>query len=136
MAKSAYQKDSELRDRLNRVGIPATIEDARALRRAELALQRWGEQECGDGNGHASWAIERDESTGKPYRVVYPHDGKSRRYPIPDREQGAIKRVRAICARLGCHYFHQTDPRGCALYVSAEPLKDTDYSRGTGCCID
>lgn len=112
----------ELQRRLNAAGIAADFDAAETLRRAQLTLHRWGELECGDGDNYKSWAIERDEATGKPYMVVYPHDGKPRRYRVADREAGA-------------HYFHQTDPRGCALYVAAEPLTESDYTRGVACCI-
>lgn len=57
---------------------------------------------------------------------------KTRRWAIPDREAGALRRVAAVCAALGCHYYHQTDPRGCALYVSRDKLNDADYTRGVG----
>ena len=86
--------------------------------------------ECGDGNEYASWAIERDETTGKPFMCRYPHDGRPSRYPTPDRETGALKRVRAICKTHGLHFYHQTDPRGAALYVHSEPLTDSDYNKG------
>lgn len=128
--KNAYQKTATVLTSIARICPEATVEDASILRRAEITLRRWAEQECGDGNDHASWAIERDEQTGKPYRVVYPHSGKSRRYAIPDRETGALKRVKAVCSRLGLYFFHQTDPRGCSLYVSNEPLTDSAYTRG------
>jgi hypothetical protein len=130
--KTATERTEIIRDRLARNGIDATHEQANALRRAEITLHRWAEQECGDGNDYCSWSIERDETTGKPYKAIYPHDGKSRRYPIADRERGALRRVAAVCKALGVHFFHQTDPRGCALYVSREPLTDTNYSRGVG----
>jgi len=39
--------------------------------------------------------------------------------------------VATICKRLGAHFYHQGDPRGCALYVSAEPIKDNDYTRAS-----
>jgi hypothetical protein len=44
--------------------------------------------------------------------VVYPHAGPSKRYPIADREAGALRRVAKVCAELGLHFYHQTDPRG------------------------
>ena len=91
--------------------------DAAQLCRAERTLHTWAEQECGDGNDWASWCIERDEQTGIPYRVVYPHKGEARRTRIPDRETGALKRARAIAAKYGLTIYQQTDPRGCALYL-------------------
>lgn len=111
-----------------RLGI--AVRDVAALMRAERTLHRWAEEECGNGNDFASWAIERDEATGKPYRVTYPHRGHSYRVRIPDREVGALARVAKICAAHGLHFWHQTDPRGCALYVSREPLSANDYTRG------
>ena len=114
-----------------------TADDADSLRRIEMTLHRWAERECGDGS---NWCIERDEVTGKPFNV-YHGEGKARRYPIADRESGALRRLGIIMARhpdLLAH--HQTDPRGCALYI----LRKTDfrqgeevnavYSRGWGVC--
>ena len=45
--------------------------------------------------------------------------GRNRRYPVPDREAGALRRVREVCERNGLAFYHQTDPRGVALYVAA-----------------
>lgn len=102
--------------RLTQAGI--TTRDALALRRISMTLRRWFELECGDGNDYASWAIERDEKTDKPYMVRYPHDGKSYREPIADRENGARKRLAAILSRYPeLTAYVQTDPRGCALYI-------------------
>lgn len=95
-----------------------TYGEWQALRRISMTLSRWGELECGDSNNYSSWAIERDEKTGKPYRVVYPHMGKSRRYPVADREKGALRRMEKIMAgHPGYVGYYQTDPRGCAVYV-------------------
>lgn len=132
---TAYQKNnSTARDIERRTGVTVTLDDAATLRRASLTLTRWAELECGDGNDYASWAIERDETTGVPYMVTYPHTGASRRRRIPDREAGALRRVRAVCERVRLHWYHQTDPRGCALYVAAEPLTASDYS-GRGVAV-
>lgn len=130
---NAYTKNISLVESLNRAGINANTEQAHTLRRAELTLHRWAELECGDGNDYASWAIERDENDGRPYFVTYPHKGDSRRRRIADRERGALVRVEKLCKELGIYFYHQTDPRGCVLYVSAEPLTDQNYSRGVPC---
>lgn len=115
-------------------GIDIGFDDANTLRRAEKTLHGWAEQECGDGNDWRSWAIERDEVTDRPFIVSHVHStGKMSRYPTPDREKGALRRVDALCKRLGLSYHHQTDPRGCALYVSNEPLTDSDYPKGVAC---
>lgn len=109
-----------------------SYEQAESLRRASLTLHRWAEGECGSSGTHASWCIERDEKTGRPQRVTYPHaaGGKVWRLPIPDREAGALRRIARILTPLGLNFFHQGDPRGCALYVSREPLTDSTYNRG------
>jgi hypothetical protein len=116
-------------------GISLSFDEANTLRRAELTLQSWAEQECGDSNNYASYSIERNEDTGIPYRVTRWHDSTNARYHrIADREAGALRRVKAICKAHGLHFYHQTDPRGCALYVSNEPLPDHNYTRGVACC--
>lgn len=132
---TAHTETNALQHRIfTRTNISLSFDDANTLRRAQITLHRWAEQECGDGNDYMSWAIERDESTGLPYRVVYPHKGETRRYRVADREAGALRRVKAICAAHGLHFFHQTDPRGCALYVSNQPLTDSAYTNGVACC--
>ncbi len=130
-----------------------TYAEADALRRIQMTLHRWDEAECGDGNDRASWAIERDETTGKPFRAVYPHNGPSRRYAIADREAGAMRRLKAILdARNKREQFtgdfsphkilgyHQSDCRGCALYlirasdIPAGQSLDSCYNRGVAVC--
>ena len=54
----------EVISRLTSLGIAPN--DAVALRRISMTLQRWHEMECGDAAGNA---VERDETTGKPYRT-------------------------------------------------------------------
>lgn len=133
---NAYAKTHKLMERVSNRGMVIGFNQLNTLRRAEVTLQRWSEQECGDSNNFVSWAIERDEKTNKPYRVVYPHSGdKVRRYPIADRETGALKRVAAICKELGIYFYHQMDPRGCALYISGEPLNSSNYTNGVALCI-
>jgi len=115
-------------------GLSVGADVALTLVRCERILHNWHEEECGNGNDFASWAIERDETTGKPYRVTYPHTGKSYRTPVPDRERAAEKRIKAACASCGLSYYVQTDPRGSALYVSTEPMTDNAYSsQGIAC---
>ena len=113
-----------------------SVDDALTLRRAALTLHRWYEGECGGGNAYASWAIERDDTTGAPYRVTYPHNGKAYRTRIPDREQGALRRIAAVCARYGLAYYVQTDPRGATLYVARpeDGMTDRNYS-SVGVCV-
>lgn len=120
---------------LGQRGIGLSFDEANTLRRAQITLQRWAELECGIDGG----CIQRDEKTDIPYwynsrvRFVDPHDPRAW-HRIPDREAGALRRVKAICEAHGLHFYHQTDPRGCALYVDREPLPDNNYSRGIACC--
>ena len=51
----------------------------------------------------------------------------------PDREAGALRRVAAACKALGLSWYHQTDPRGCALYVDGKPLTHQNYPHGVAC---
>ena len=125
------------------VALGFTSGEARQLLRIEKTLHRWAEQECGDSNDWASWSIERDEATNRPFRVTHPHKAgsKVRRESIPDRENGALRRLASITARYPEIYgYHQTDPRGCALYLlRASDIRpgeqlDSIYSRGLAVC--
>ncbi len=125
-----------------RTQVRLSFDDANTLRRAEKLLQRWAELECGDSNQWGSWAIERDDNgDGAPFMVHhrYAHGtGKDSivRTRIADREAGALRRIKAVCERNGLNYYHQTDPRGCALYVSNQPFADFNYSSvGVACCV-
>ena len=103
-------------------GLGFTNAEANQLRRISMTLQRWYEWECGTESGH----IERDEETGKPYRITE-WKGKQYRTPTPDRETGAVKRLQAIIHARNIRqpraedpllsYYLQTDPRGAALYI-------------------
>lgn len=102
------------------VSLGVSRQDAEALRRISMTLSRWAEREC---NGE----VERDENDGKPYhrwetRVLNPQPEGPKwnihRYPVPDRETGALKRLGDILSKTpGLSYYHQTDPRGAALYI-------------------
>ena len=117
-----------------------SYDDAKALRRISMTLRRWHEMECGDSNDRMSCVIERDENSGKPFRVVWYHhklDPTPFRYPVADRETGARKRLAAIMSRYpDLTPYVQGDPRGCALYIlrpnDVPAGKDADayYSRG------
>lgn len=101
-------------DQLRTLGI--TADDASALRRISMTLNRWFELECGDAQGRA---IERDETTGKPYWTYdLGQNGKRGRSPLADRERGAEKRLAAIMARYpSLQSYIQGDCRGASLYI-------------------
>ena len=144
MTKQEAQTRSHMLRALNSLGFSSS--ECQTLRRASMTLHRWHELECGTGDGQRSQSVERDEATGKTcMRIQYPSKAGyvDRKYPTPDRETGAKKRIaRAVdaCnkARLthmtdgkmtpqdGLGYFVQTDPRGAALYI----LRPGDVPQG------
>ena len=100
----------EVLRRLEQAGI--TYTDAVKLRRIALTLHRWHERECGLDNG----CIERDEATNKPYWL---NSHTMKRYPIPDRERGALSRLADVMIRYRPNLtsYIQGDPRGASLYI-------------------
>ena len=95
-------------------GYGISRDDIEALRKIEMTLHRWAEREC---NGE----VETDED-GKAYAAFDSVGSQAlatrRRYRVPNREAGALRRLAAIMARYPhLRAYHQTDPRGCALYV-------------------
>lgn len=110
--------DRNTHEMLNRVmarGI--SMDDAYALRRISMTLQRWYELECGTERG----GIVRDKDTGLPYwesSYLVSRNGKPYRQRVSDRERGALRRLDTIMARYpDLAAYVQTDPRGAALYV-------------------
>lgn len=116
--------------RLQSLGV--SWNDALALRRISMTLHRWHELECGDGNDYGSWCISRGHKSkdgfihddeGAPY-LEHHHYGSGKTYTtysrLPDRERGAIKRLKALMAKygyIGLSWYIQGDPRGAALYI-------------------
>ena len=76
------------------VSLGFTQDEAAALRRISMTLQRWHELECGTDQG----CIERDgeNADGKPFMTYERGNGPRGRYAISDREAGAKKRLAAI----------------------------------------
>jgi hypothetical protein len=130
--KEAIRQTEQIRS-LEAIGF--TQAEAETLRRISMTLSRWDEAEC---NGE----VEVDDD-GKAFRV---HQGHAptwavSRWPIPNREAGAIRRLRKIMgSHPGLAFYHQTDPRGAALYIyRPEGLKpgqsiDSVYS-SIGICV-
>jgi len=95
-----------------------------------MTLHSWHEMECGIDNG----CIERDEITGKPYWL---DSNTMRRFPVADKEKGALKRLHALAAKYPeLVPYVQGDPRGASLYMVPKKYleggKDIDsyYSQG------
>jgi len=140
MTRKQFERARQFYTSMERIGFDA--DEADRLRRIALTLHAWAEREC---NGE----IERDgdDGNGKPYHSDAAWGGKHLAYPIPDRERGALKRLHAIMAHHpGVIYYHQGDPRGCALYLIDNrdgrtiPTEDPDawiasnYNRGVAVC--
>lgn len=114
-------------------GLGFTLDEADKLRRISNTLHRWYELECGTDNG----CIERDEVTDKAYWL---NSTNMRRYPVADRERGAIKRLDAIMANHApLAYYLQTDCRGAALYLlragDVPAGKDAGAYYNRGICV-
>jgi len=144
MTRPAEDKTMELLRRQYRgTGVILNMEDAETLRRAELTLHRWDEKKCAwttVGMHGGSFALVRDEDgDNKPYIEFHPNVGmKTSWRKIPDREAGALSRVAEVCRRNGLDYFHQGDPRGCALYISkaGAGMNDTNYNQFVACFVN
>lgn len=144
MRETKAEQSARFYRRMEQLGF--SYDEATSLRRIEMTLSRWGELECGDGNNHGSWAIERDEETEKPFMVRH-HYGHGQfkdsmtKSPIADREKGALKRLEKImAAHPDLWAYHQSDPRGCMLYIGRkDEMNGSDisanYTRGVAVCV-
>lgn len=109
MTKREAERQMHQENTLRSLGF--TREESEALRRISMTLHRWHEKECGIDNG----CVERDEETGKTYWLS---SSTGRRWPVPDRETGARKRLARIMAgHPTLSTYIQTDPCGAALYI-------------------
>lgn len=136
MTKAEFIRIQHLTSSLSGLGF--TVDEVDKLRKISNTLRRWFERECGTDGG----VIERDEETGKPFFRTFFRNGRGNRWPVPDLETGAHKRLAVIlAARNGRQWFPvstyiQTDPRGAALYillpgdVPEGESADAYYSRG------
>ena len=110
MTKQEAMRRTMMNDNLRRLGF--TSDECDQLRRISLTLQHWGERECN----------EDIETRADGTAWVTPHygiTGPGRAYQIPNREAGALCRLAAIMKSRArkLTYYHQTDPRGAALYI-------------------
>jgi hypothetical protein len=115
-------------------GLGFSYQETEVLRRAQVTLHGWAEKECGINDG----CIERDEASGKPYWL---NSVSMRRYPVRDLESGALRRVSGVMAgHPELAWYHQTDPRGCSLYILRKADVGSDdlecvYTRGLAVSI-
>jgi hypothetical protein len=54
---------------------------------------------------------------GEPERLTY----------LPEREDGARRRIHAVCHRLGLSHYVKRDRRGATLYLARVPLNPRNY---------
>jgi hypothetical protein len=133
MTKIQAERYMRILERLEAVGF--TTQEVDSLLRCSRTLSTWAEHEC---NG----VIQRDgeEGDGKPY--WYSLTTHERLVRTSDREAGALRRVKTLCDRHGVRFYHQGDPRGCALYIirKGDVQDGTDvrscYTNGVAICID
>ena len=85
------------------------------LRQCEKALHKWSEDEC---NGRIQW----DDETGEPRLYRKDQWGSyTCKGPVTfNREDHYLDLARKQAARYGLQIYHQSDPRGCALYVYSQ----------------
>lgn len=91
---------------------PFSAADWATLKQCQRTLRKWSEDEC---NG----IIQYDDDGVTPRRYCNDRCG-SPTVPgsiVIDRSESAMERARKIAAKHGLSVYHQSDPRGCALYV-------------------
>lgn len=93
-----------------KLGVVAS--DFRKLCQLERALHKWGEDYC---NGD----VFLDEETGQAFRHFKLTDySPEATLPTDNREVSALASVASVMSAYpALWFFHQSDPRGCALYV-------------------
>lgn len=166
MTKKETMRRWEQSAALERLGF--TPDEAEQLRRISATLHGWHEKEAGTDNGPGtdSYCIVRGRlegceftyyDDGAPYWEHAGASGRNRYTRTPDLERGAMRRLKAIMARVNAEraqtfttprprggpapleplgYYIQGDPRGAALYilrpgdVPADGKADSYYSRG------
>jgi hypothetical protein len=92
---------------------PFTTAEWASLKRLAKTIHTWNVDEC---NGAIQWEGDNEEM---PRRYSADRWGA---YTIPGRlcknlEEQALESARKIAAKHGLSIYHQTDPRGIALYV-------------------
>jgi hypothetical protein len=83
------------------------------LKRLAKIIHKWNEDEC---NGAIQWHGDNEETPKRYFQDRYGC------FTIPgptiqDKERQSIESARAIASKHGLSIYHQTDPRGVALYV-------------------
>ena len=99
---------------------PFSAADWASLKRLARIIHQWNEDEC---NGAIQWHGDNEETPKRHFQDRY----GSFTIPGPtiqDKEKQSLEAARKIAAKHGLSIYHQSDPRGCALYVySVHDLK-------------
>ena len=116
---------------LSEQGIMLSLPDARNLRSAAVTLHRWDQRKNGFLTKYpekASVTLIRDEHTNIPYFAIHPFSGPDTIYErVEDRERAAEVLIQNICNRYRLHFFRQTDPNECPLYLGRSPMTNQDF---------
>ena len=92
---------------------PFTTAEWASLKRLAKIIHKWNEDEC---NGAIKWHGDNEETPKRHFQDRYGSftiTGPT----IQDKEKQSLESARKIAAKHGLSVFHQSDPRGCALYV-------------------
>jgi hypothetical protein len=84
-----------------------------SLKRLASTVHRWNEDES---NGAIQWEGDNEETPRRYYLDDYGTYTKPGPV-IVDKESKALESARKIASKHGLSIYHQTDPRGIALYV-------------------
>ena len=95
------------------VSHPFNATEWETLKRLAKAIHQWNEDES---NGAIQWEGENEETPRRYYLDDYGTYTKPGPV-IVDKESRALESACEIASKHGLSIYHQTDPRGIALYV-------------------
>ena len=106
-------------------------DDILFLTKIERTLQRWAERESGNSTDSMAYWVEVDDD-GKAWEVRHRWSlNQVVRHRVPNMEASALRRLSAFCKGKGLYAYHQSDPRGCQLYISRKhELTPENYTDG------
>jgi hypothetical protein len=134
-------KSERLRNSIkNRFNVELPLKLVNALFRAEKSIGRFDELLCGSSEyiGASRYDVSIRPTNDDYTEFEFIRQGQTGkivcRHPIADSRIRTLKRLSAVLATFGLAPFHQSDPRGCSLYVAPIGSRDVGYSNGVACC--
>ena len=130
MTRLKVERLTQQTDTLRALGF--TYDEIEALRRISMTLHRWHERECGSDSACLVRGRMVDsefvyDDDGAPYEEYAGVSGKHRYHRVPDKERGAMRRLKRIIEDRHERFalagnglissYIQGDPRGAALYI-------------------